>query len=176
MEHGVHNIAPMVCRGLLLDVPRALGLTECPPAYEITPGDLAAAKHQQQVQLRDGDVVLVRSGWGRRFDEGADSFVGAARGVPGVGAAGAGWLADHGARAVGADTIAFERLAPGEGHSVLPAHRVLLVERGVYIIEALALDELAAADAHEFTFVLIPLYLVGATGSPVRPLAVMAGA
>ncbi|HUZ51055.1 MAG TPA: hypothetical protein VMU94_00800 [Streptosporangiaceae bacterium] len=91
-----------------------------------------------------------------------------------MGQAGAGWLAQRGALAVGADTIAFERLAPGNGHTLLPAHRVLLVENGVYIIEALALEELAAASVHEFTFVLAPLNLVGATGSPVRPLAVVA--
>jgi len=57
----------------------------------------------------------------------------------------------------------------------LPAHRVLLVERGVYIIEAMALDELAAAGVTEFVFVLAPLALFGATGSPVRPLAVIDG-
>jgi kynurenine formamidase len=51
---------------------------------------------------------------------------------------------------------------------------VLLVESGVYIVEALDLDELAAAKVYEFTFVLIPLNLVWATGSPVRPLAVVA--
>jgi len=50
---------------------------------------------------------------------------------------------------------------------------VLLVERGIHIIETLNLEELAAAGVHEFAFVLTPLPLVGATGSPVRPLAVV---
>jgi kynurenine formamidase len=91
-----------------------------------------------------------------------------------VGEAGAYWLADQSPLAVGADTIAFERLAPGSGHSLLPAHRVLLVERGVFIIEAMELDKLAAERRHEFTFVLSPLAITGATGSPVRPLALVA--
>ena len=56
---------------------------------------------------------------------------------------------------------------------MLPAHRVLLVERGIYIIETMALEELAAAQVYEFVFVLSPLPLFGATGSPVRPLAVV---
>jgi kynurenine formamidase len=120
-------------------------------------------------------VVLVRSGWGRRFDEGAEAYLGKATGVPGVGEAGAQWLADRRLHAVGADTIAFERLTPGGGHSLLPAHRVLLVESGIYIVEALALEELAAAQVSEFTLVLVPMNLLGATGSPVRPLAVLAG-
>ena len=174
LEHGVHTIAPMVCRGVLLDVPGALGVQACEPDYEITPDDLDAAERRAGVEVGEGDVALVRSGWGQRFDDGADAYTGRATGVPGVSEAGARWLADRRVRAAGADTIAFERLAPGEGHALLPAHRVLLVESGIYIIETLALEELAAAGGTEFTFVLVPLNLVGATGSPVRPLAVLA--
>lgn len=173
LELGVHTIAPMVRRGVLLDVPAALGLEACAPAQEITPADLHATVAAQGTEVREGDVVLVRSGWGRRFAEGA-AYVGRDSGVPGVSEAGAQWLAERRPHAVGADTIAFERLAPGGGHALLPAHRVLLVESGIYIIEALALEELAAHGVHEFTFVLVPLNILGATGSPVRPLAVVA--
>lgn len=174
LELGVHTIAPMVCRGVLLDVPRALGMPACEAAYEITPADLQATLARQDTDLATGDVVLVRSGWGRRFEEGSEAYRGVSTGVPGVGEAGARWLAEWAPLAVGADTIAFEHLPAGGGHAVLPAHRVLLVEHGVYIVEALALDELAAAGVHEFTFVLVPLPILGATGSPVRPLAVVA--
>jgi len=173
---GAHTIAPIVRRGVLLDVPAALGLTDgCEPGYEITPADLSAAADRQGTPLRPGDVALIRSGWGRLFDhEDRTRYIGHTTGVPGVGAAGATWLADQGVHAVGADTIAFECLPAGAGHSVLPAHRVLLVERGVYIIETMALEELAADNVHEFLFVLSPLAIFGATGSPVRPLAVVA--
>ena len=119
-------------------------------------------------------MVLVRSGWGQHFDNGdGDTFRGLSTGVPGVGEAGATWLAAQGVHAVGADTIAFERLAPGAGHGLLPGHRVLLVEHGIYIVETMALEELASDAIHEFLFVLSPLPLFGATGSPVRPLAVV---
>ena len=77
------------------------------------------------------------------------------------------------AGALGADTIAFERLAPGAGHALLPAHRVLLVERGIPIMETMVLDELAATGTYEFGFVVAPLNFAGATGSPVRPLAIV---
>ncbi len=113
----------------------------------------------------------MRSGWGLKFDD-AQAYIGRASGVPGVGQAGARWLASHRPVAVGADTIAFEQLAAGAGHALLPAHRLLLVEEGVHIIETMALDELAAARLGTFLFVCSPLPLVGATGSPVRPLAV----
>jgi kynurenine formamidase len=49
----------------------------------------------------------------------------------------------------------------------------LLVEHGMPILEALNLTELAAAGAWEFLFVMTPLRLAGATGSPVRPLAIL---
>ncbi len=173
MELGIHTVDPIVCRGVLLDVAGHLGQDVLPGGYEISPQELEATAKAQGTEPRSGEVVLVRSGWGAKFSQGA-AYTGAASGVPGVGEAGAYWLAERSPVAVGADTIAFERLAPGSGHSLLPAHRVLLVERGVYIIEAMELDKLAAAGRHEFTFVLSPLAITGATGSPVRPLALVA--
>ncbi|HEX5533288.1 MAG TPA: cyclase family protein [Actinomycetales bacterium] len=170
---GVHTIAPMLCRGVLLDIPATRGVSRCMGGEEITVDDLEAALKTQDVEVRPGDVVLIRSGWGQLFDEG-EPYLGRTSGVPGVGEVGAQWLADHGVRAVGADTIAFERLAPGGGHTLLPAHRVLLVESGIYIVEALDLEELAARQWYQFTFVLVPLNIYGATGSPVRPVAVVA--
>ena len=172
-ELGAHTIEPMVRRGVMLDIPRALGTPRgCEPGYEITPADLETAQETQGTRVSKGDVVLVRSGWGGLFDD-PYAYVGAESGVPGVSEAGAAWLADRGVHAVGADTIAFECLPAGAGHSVLPAHRVLLVERGIYIIETMALEELATDGVHEFTFVLASLAIFGATGSPVRPLAVI---
>ncbi|MFA9432020.1 cyclase family protein [Egicoccus sp. AB-alg2] len=168
--HGIDQVAPGVFGGILLDVPVALGLDTCDPGYEITPADLDAALERSGAIPQPGDILLVRSGWGARWDEGA-AYIGTDSGVPGVGEAGARWLAAHRPRAVGADTIAFEHLAPGKGHAVLPAHRVLLVEEGINIIETMNLEEIAAASLTEFTLALAPLPLVGATGSPLRPLA-----
>ena len=173
-ELGVHTIVPMLRRGVLLDVAAHLGVEHCEGGYEITVADLTATAERQGVEVTAGDVVLIRSGWGARFAEGAP-YVGGPSGVPGVSEEGAQWLAARGVHAAGADTIAFERLAPGEGHALLPAHRVLLVENGIYIIEALDLEGLSRAGWHEFTFVLVPLNIYGATGSPVRPLAVRSG-
>ena len=170
--HGAETIAPQICRGVLLDVPAALGQAECPPAYEITAADIQLAIDVQKTPIGRGDAVLVRTGWGRRWSE-RDAYIGKASGVPGCGEEAAKLLASFEPRFVGADTIAFERLAPGAGHALLPAHRVLLVEHGIHIIETMALEELAASGVREFTFVLAALPLVGATGSPVRPLAVV---
>ncbi len=173
-ELGIETVDPMLCRGVLLDVPAVLGLECCPAGYEVTPSDLEAAATGSGAP-RPGDVILIRTGWGQHFDDRA-GYIGHSSGVPGPGEPGAEWLAARAPRAVGADTIAFEHLAPGAGHALLPAHRVLLVEAGIHIIEMLDLERLAADRIREFLFVLSALRLVGATGSPVRPLAVVAAA
>jgi len=169
---GIHTVDPFLGRGLLLDIPAAVGVEVLAGGHEVTPDELSRAVTRQGTEPRPGDVLLVRTGWGRHFDDG-DPFVGRESGTPGVAADGARWLAEHDPRAVGGETIAFERTAPGAGHAVLPAHRILLVEHGIHIIETMDLEELATAQVHKFLLVMLPLKFVGATGSPVRPLAVV---
>jgi len=173
-ELGVETIAPMLTRGLLLDVPRGLGREALEPAHRITAEELERTANAQGTMPREGDVVLVRSGWpvGRYQDNGA--YYGHATGVPGPDISAARWLSSRGIRATGSDTIAYEWLAPGAGHSLLPVHTHLIVECGIHIFEILDLEQLAADSVYEFLFIAIPLKLVGATGSPVRPLAVVA--
>jgi kynurenine formamidase len=169
---GIDTVAPFVGRGLLLDVAALHGVDVLAPGTVVTAADLEGAADRAGVTLRAGDVVLVRTGWARRWDD-PEAFVGHASGVPGPGEEAAAWLAARGVRATGADTIAYEALAPGAGHARLPVHRLLLVERGIHILETLQLEELARDGVAEFLFVAAPLKLVGATGSPLRPLALV---
>lgn len=171
--HGVETIAPMVCPGILLDVARLHGTDCLPPGYGITAGDLKATAQQSGIRPIRGGVCLVRTGWSRWWSQ-PDRYLGHESGVPGLTETGARWLADQGIRAAGADTTAFEQIQPRAGHAVLPVHRVLLVEHGIHIIEHLLLTELAVCGTAAFVFVLAPLKIVGATGSPVRPLALLA--
>jgi kynurenine formamidase len=55
----------------------------------------------------------------------------------------------------------------------MPVHSILLVEHGINIIEVLNLEELARDAVYEFGFVAAPLKMVGATASPIRPLALV---
>ncbi|WP_378738090.1 cyclase family protein [Nocardia brasiliensis] len=168
--HGAEHLPGLLRRGVLLDVAR-LHETDClPGGYEITADDLQRAARQAGVRPEPGDVVLIRTGWSRLFADPA-AYLGSESGVPGVGVEAAQWLANHDLIATGADTTAYECIPPGAGHRVLPVHRLLLVESGIYIVEHLALEELSAARRAEFVFVLAPLRIVGGTGSPVRPLA-----
>jgi kynurenine formamidase len=169
---GVDAMAPMVCRGVLLDVAALHGTDVLPGGYGITEEDLSAAAKNANVEIGAGDVALVRSGWAGHFGD-AETFLGHDTGVPGPTEGAARWLAERGVRATGAETIAYEQIKPEIGHALLPVHRLLLFEAGIHIIEVMDLSALAEADISEFLFVLAPLNIVGATGSPVRPLAVV---
>lgn len=171
-ELGVDEAPIFFGRGVLLDVAATMGLDACPADYEITADVLDQTADSQGTAVRAGDTVLIGTGWGRQFENGAEAFLGWDTGAPGVSTEGACWLADMNVRAVGAETIAFEYVSPEKGHSELPAHRILLVENGIYIFETMNLSALRSASVYEFLFVASPLKIVGATGSPVRPLAV----
>lgn len=165
----METVAPILCRGVLLDVPRALGV-ELGAGRGISARDLEETARRHGVEVRSGDAVLVRTGWAAaRF--GDPSFVGFEGGAPGPDLEAARWLTGLGVRVTGSDTIAYEVV--GAAQIPLPVHVHLLVESGVHILEVLDLDELAADGVHEFVFVCSPLKMVGATGSPVRPLALV---
>ncbi len=171
---GAETIEPIVCRGVLLNVPEFLGRDTLESAHPITAAELEATAEHHGLEIGEGDAVLVRTGWPvGRYDD-AVRYLGHESGVPGPDVSAGRWLAERRARVTGSDTIAYERLAPGAGHATLPVHLVLLVDHGIHIVEVLDLEALAADRVREFLFVLIPLKIVGATGSPVRPLALVA--
>ncbi len=172
--HGIDKLEPFACPGMLLDVAGSKGVDQLEPATPISPSDLADAAAWAEVEPRAGDALLVRTGWATRWEDPV-GFVSHDGGVPGPTAEASRWLASQGARVVGSDTTAFEHIGAGMGHSLLPAHRVLLVENGIPIIEMLNLERLAADRVYRFAFVLAPLNIEGGTGSPVRPLALVDG-
>ncbi len=162
---GIETMAPLVARGVLLDV---AGPKRLPPDHSITVEELERAAAGAQVEIRAGDVVLVRTGYGALWSDPAEYLQGA-----GVSAAGSRWLVEKEVSAVGADNMAWDVIGPTDPELgvTLPGHVLLLVRAGIPIIENLNLEELAAAGVHEFGFVCLPLKMRGATGSPVRPIA-----
>jgi kynurenine formamidase len=174
-QHGAETIAPLLCRGVLLDIARAKGVERLIDDYEVTRADLEAALALAGTSLREGDAILIRTGWAQLYGDPV-AFEGLEKGTPGPGVPGARWLADFIPRAIGSDTIPLERFPPAEAVPSLPVHSLLLVERGIHIVEILNLEEIARKRVNVFTFILSPLKIVGATGVPARPLAVRARA
>jgi kynurenine formamidase len=171
--HGVETIPLILCRGVMLDVAGLHGLSCLEPGRAITSADLDDAALRQGVEVHAGDAVLVRSGWPEHWGD-PETFLGHERGVPGPDESAARWLSARKVRITGAETIAYEQIPAGRGHALLPVHRILLVESGIHIVEAMNLAPLAKDGVSEFLFVLLPLKVVGATGVPVRPVAVVA--
>lgn len=169
---GIETVDPIFSRGVLLDVAGYREVTVLDAGYEVTVADLEGAAAQADVAVKPGDAVLIRTGWAAHWND-ADLFRGQVGGAPGPGVDAARWLVGHEIRVTGTETIAYEVIRPGEGHATLPVHRILLVESGIHIIEVMDLTALAAEDVYEFLFVAAPLKIVGGTGSPMRPIAIV---
>jgi kynurenine formamidase len=169
---GVETVEPIFCKGVLLDVAGCRG-APVGAGEPITADELRRVCDAQgmQLPLPRGGAVLIRSGWARHWGE-PETYLGHASGVPGPDTSAAEWIAEAQPRVTGHDSMAYEHLPPGAGHALLPVHRVLLVQHGIHIIENLDLERLAVEKVYEFLFVCLPLKFVGATGSPVRPIAV----
>jgi kynurenine formamidase len=169
-ELGVDRIAPIIARGVLLDVARTRGADRLPDRHLIGSKELEMACLKQGVECEPGDVLLIRTGNGALWHEPTKYLAG-----PGIGVDGANWLSSRSPLAVGVDNVAIDVVGyvdPEIGS--LPSHVILLVRSGIYLIENLFLERLAMAQVYDFLFVCLPLKLQGATGSPVRPIAISA--
>jgi kynurenine formamidase len=161
---SVDTIQPIFRRGVLLDIARSVGLDVLPVDFVITPAHLESAG----VEIRAGDVVLLRTGWSRYWND-PGRFISEVR-SPGPALEGAQWLSARKIFAAGSETAPFEFM-PSPSMAV---HVHLLVESGIHIIECLNLEELAESGAKEFLFVAAPLKIRGGTASPIRPVALVA--
>jgi kynurenine formamidase len=169
-HESIDTVGLVLRRGVLLDIAREQGVDTLPADFGVASEHLEAAAKKEDVSVEPGNVVLLRTGWARYWDD-PPSYIADLR-TPGPELEGARWLSDHGVFAAGSDTLAFEKIpAPS-----LPVHVHLLVESGIHIIEVLNLEELARARVYTFLFLAAPLRIRGATASPIRPFALVESA
>lgn len=131
--------------------------------------EIEAAAKAQNIEIREGDVVLFHTGWLELVGEDNDRF---AQGEPGLGVEGAQYLADRGVVAVGADTWAVEVIPFEPEAGVFEVHQTLLAKNGVYILENMNTHELVADAAWEFMFVLGQPRVEGAVQMIINPIAI----
>lgn len=163
------QLPPLIARGVLLDIPHTLGAESCPVGYPIGETDLERAAEVERIQVLAGDVVLVRTGQMKGWPDQATME---ASKNSGVSLNGAEWLAAKKPVAVGADNVAFECTPSGIKGIPQPVHLYLIKECGIPILEWVNCEELASNRVYEFLFVCLPLRIIGATGSLVRPIAI----
>jgi kynurenine formamidase len=167
---GIEKTGGFAARAVLLDVAGHQGVDWLEPSTNITADDLEAVRAAQGVEIRRGDVVLIRTGW-------LDLFASLAPGEPapfaqpGIGRSTVAFFDDFDVAAVGADNAAIECI-PFDDNQFLAVHIELLVKRGVTLIEHLVLSKMAADRCHEALFVAAPMLVTGASGSPLNPIAI----
>jgi len=164
---GSEQILPIIARGVLLDIAAAHSVACLPESYGITVQDCEAAAKRQGTVIREGDVVLLRTGRMQYWPDGSKVFGNS----PGVTVETANWLTRQNIVTVGADNEAVEKTPSGNEDNWLPGHCHFLTEAGVPQIECLNLEELSHDKRYEFAFIGAPIRLRGSTGSPIRPLA-----
>jgi len=158
----------LIGRVVLLDIAAWKGVEYLQAGEPISAADLDACAAAQGIALRPGDLLLLRTGWMRLFYEDRALFD---SGEPGIDVSTLPWLKAHDIVAVGVDNHAVEVLAQIPPKD-LPVHRVAIRDLGIYLLENLDLEALAADGAYESFLVVAPLRLTGAAGSPVNPIAI----
>lgn len=169
LELGVEHVPPMVARGILLDVAASRGRS-LEAGEPVIVEDLVRATDAAQAEIHAGDIVLIRTGWGKLYREDPETY---AASWPGLGIEAAEWLTSQDVLAVGADNMALEVHPEQRADESMPVHMHMLVETGTYIIEQVNLDPLAPLAPVQFLCLCLPLLFVGATASPIRLLAVL---
>jgi kynurenine formamidase len=168
---GIEKLGGFAGRAVLLDV---AGLFEVPwleSDHVISAEDLERCARHQGVTIGTGDIVLIRTGWQDRFLEAVARGETPGHPQPGIGLETARYLADLDVSAVGSDNSGIEPI-PFPADRALAVHTELLVRLGVPLIENMMLRELAADRCYEALFVIGPLPVPGASGSPVNPIAI----
>lgn len=165
---GAETIPPIVARGVLIDVAAAKGVAILPDACRITRDDIVTALGKQNITLREGDVVLIRTGRMQVYKD-AQAYM---ENPPGLGLDAARYLVEEGgAMILGADNLSFEAFPSEVEDNYIPLHTYLLAQMGVPIMELVYLEDLARDGIYEFAFVGGSLKLRGADASPMRPIA-----
>lgn len=175
---GVEHVKPIVTRGILIDIAAFKGVSVLESRYEVTLADVRGALAKQGLRedsIEPGDAILFNYGWAVNWNNPAKYndarfFVGQNQGSPGIGVEVAKWAVEKKASMVGADSCCVT-IQPPTRPELGNVHHELLFG-GVMMLENMELRELARDRVYEFLYVNLAERIKGATGSPVRPIAI----
>jgi kynurenine formamidase len=178
---GLENLKSFATRGVIIDVVKVhqqAGKLKTNPTCRtpcldkgtvITRADLEAGLKMYNTTLREGDIVVIHTGWGDIFQQFPAKNAEYNSGEPGIGKEAATWLASQKVVAVGADTWAVE-VIPGENpKEAFIVHNILITDNGIHIIENVRTDlmaaEASASGRSTFFFNMTVPRAVGLTGN-----------
>lgn len=166
---GVHNIPPLVGRGVLINMAKHFKTDVMKAGQFFNEKEIQEAAKAQGVEIREGDVVLFHTGWtDGMLKSDPKAWV---SGEPGLGEEGATWLASKNVMAVGADTWGLEPVPPQKEGRPFFGHVILLKEHGIYILETMNTGKLAKEGISEFMFVLGQARIRGTVQMIINPVA-----
>jgi kynurenine formamidase len=164
----------LVGRGLLLDIPRVRGVPWLEPGEHVFRDELEAAEADHGVTVREGDVVLFRTGHARRLHELGPWDTSEAK--AGLHPTAMTFFADRGVAAIGSDGNGDTAPSTTEGVG-FPIHVLAIAAMGIHLLDYLQFEELRVECERlgrwEFLLVAAPLRISGGTGSPLNPIAIL---
>lgn len=165
---AIDKVEPVVTRGLFLDFAGPKGVSQSDDKSISLP-ELQAEFNRQQLTAREGDALLIRTGWLKRWREGTATT----KQWAGLDPACAQWIDEQGFALIGADNIAVEFGPSPLPCNAAPMHVELMRNRGVVFMELLDFEVLATTGRSEFMFVVSPLPIRNGVGSPVNPVVIL---
>jgi len=167
--YGLHNLPPIVTRGVVLDFTALKGVQILEAGTAINRKEIDDAMARQGIAIKRGDVVLLHTGWLSLIDEDPERMM---AGEPGLGLEGAAYLASLGVVAVGADNAALEHQPFANPQRPYEVHQELIPKNGVYVLEYIQTEELVQNGVSEFLFVLAAPRFDGTVQVVVNPVAI----
>ena len=179
---GVHEIPPIVTRGILLNAVKHYENTKpdslmelnekkmLKPNVTITSTDIEAMLNAQSLSVQKGDVVLIHTGFMEMGNVDKNKYF---QELPGIDLSAATYLAQFNVTAVGSDTVCLEKF-PGNfaKGDAFPVHAELIPKHGIYILENMVTEELIADNVDKFMFILGQARLEGAVQMIINPVAI----
>jgi len=166
---GVHQVPPLIGRGVVIDMARHFGERFLPAGKGFGRNDVRAAAAAQGIEIRAGDVVLFHTGWtDAKLVDAPDEWV---SGEPGILPDAAEYLASLDVMAVGADTWGLDVVPAPQGGKTFYGHVILLRDHGIYILETMNTGALVAQNVNEFMFVLGQPRVRGTVQMIINPVA-----
>jgi kynurenine formamidase len=176
-EHGAksHSVTVaregIITRGVLVDAPRHRGVPWLDPGTPVHRHEVEAILDADGVEVREGDALLLRTGYGRSRIENGPKYDGT---QAGWGASCLPLFHERGVAVIAADTSQETHPSGFKGFRG-PIHGIGIAAMGLWLLDNCNLEALAETcnelGVHEFAVVLAPIPFVGATGSPMNPLA-----
>jgi kynurenine formamidase len=184
---GIEHAPPIVTSAVLLDAKAHLGDGEpLKPGQMVTRADIEAMLESQGLGergLQPGDVLYVYTGWGDNWQD-PDTEKRYCTMGPGLARDAAEYIEEKRVVLVALDNPFTDPVAEGQlrGEAAPPQgmedglpfviHHQNLAISGIHQIQNAKLDELAADEVWTSCTMILPLLHQGASGSPVRPVAI----